>query len=192
MRIIVPLLCLFLSACSSESASVPPPVAAVTIPASIFASSRPVDVSDLLAVKEHASPGDRVTFLARVGGRSHPFVDNLAIFVVADPSLVSCELMGEEDHCPLPWDYCCEDRGAITKGLATVQIVAEGGVPFGVTAEGSGGLEGSKFVVIDGTVLEKNDEGLFTINADSIWVGGKPNRADHSAGNGAPSKKVDH
>ena len=183
MRLLTCLACLILTAC--EKPLEPAPVASATIPTSFFTSTRPANVSDLLAVKETASPGDRVTFLARVGGRANPFVDNVAIFIVADPSLVSCELMGAEDHCPLPWDYCCEAREAIAAGLATVQIVVEGGVPLAVSAEGAGGLEGSKFVVIDGTVLEKNDEGLFTINAESIWVGGKPNRKDHTAGSGA-------
>lgn len=181
------LLPLLLAACgeSSTTTNTPTPTTSVTIPASVFTTTRAPAAVTLLEAKATAKAGDRVSFVARVGGRAEPFTGNMAIFVVADPSLVSCELMGQEDHCPIPYDYCCEDPAKMVLGMATIQIVAEDGIPLGATAEGAGGLEGSKFVVIDGTVLEANDEGLFTVNANSIWVGGKPNRADHNAGSTA-------
>ena len=47
---------------------------------------------------------------------------------------------------------------------------------------GAGGLEPLKYVVIDGTVRDMNDDGLFIVDAKSIWVGGKPNRSDNRAG----------
>ncbi len=144
--------------------------------------TRPQGVPTLLEEKNSAKTGDTDTFLARVGGRVKPFADGYAIFVVADPTLVSCELMGEEDHCPYPWDYCCEDRDKITKGLATIQIVDPKGTPLRTNLEGTGGLEGSKYLVVEGILNERNDDGVFVVDAESIWVGGKPNRADHAMG----------
>ena len=154
----------------------------VTIPASIFVTTRPENALDLLSVKNTAKEGDEVVFLARVGGRAKPFAEGFAMFVVADPSLQSCELMGEVDHCPIPYDYCCEDPQKITAGIATIQIVDAKGTPLRTSLEGVGGLEGSKFLVVDGVVTEKNDEGLFTIDAREIWVGGKPNRSNPNQG----------
>jgi hypothetical protein len=149
-----------------------------TIPAAFFTTERPTEVADLIQIKPTAAVGDSVTFLARVGGRVEPFVDGLAIFTVADPSLLSCELMGEEDHCPLPWDYCCEPPNGITAGSATIRLAGNSGDPIAANAEGAGGLEPLKFVVVEGVVNERNDEGLFVIDATQIWVGGKPTRGN--------------
>ena len=169
----------------------------VTIPASLFTTER-TDVSmNLLEAKNSAKVGDSVSFLARVGGRVKPFASGFAMFVVADPSLVSCELKGVMDHCPNPQDYCCEPPEKLKMGLATIQFNDEKGVPLRTTAEESGGLESSKFLIVEGTVLEKNDEGLFTVVADQIWVGGKPNRENPLQGSGLASaspvtSKPDH
>ncbi|MCH2162228.1 MAG: hypothetical protein MK085_10190 [Phycisphaerales bacterium] len=170
------------------TASNPTPTeVAVTIPASFFQEIRPTTAPNLIAVKETAQAGEDVVFLARIGGRAKPFADGFAMFVVADPSLVSCELMGDEDHCAVPYDYCCEAPEKIKAGLATIQFSDEDGMPYRTTAQGAGGLEGSKFVVVKGTVLERNDEGLFTIEASKVWVGGKPDRADPMKGSGLAS-----
>ena len=147
---------------------------AATIPAGTFMEQRPSDVPGLLDVKKNASVGDNIVFLARVGGRVKPFMTNQAIFVVADPSLKSCELMADDDHCSVPWDYCCEDGILLRGGMATICIKGEDGRPFQVNAQGVGGLEPAKFVVIEGVLNDRNDEGLFIVDASSIWVGGKP------------------
>ena len=145
-----------------------------SVPTGLFMQERPAEVNDLAKVKENAKVGDTVVFLARIGGRVKPFVEKQAIFVVSDPSLLSCELMGEEEHCSIPWDYCCEDGDNLRAGLATVRITGDDGRPIRTDAKGAGGLEESKFVVIEGVVNDRNDEGLFIVDASSIWVGGKP------------------
>lgn len=144
------------------------------IPAETYLAERPADALDLVEIKKTAKTGDTVVFLARVGGRVKPFTENQAIFVAADPSLLSCELMSDDDHCSMPWDYCCESRDALRNGMATIRILGSDGRPIGASAEGSGGLEAAKFIVVQGTVSDRNDEGLFIVDADRIWVGGKP------------------
>ena len=156
-----------------------------SIPAASFTRNRPAEAKDLMAVKPTATIGESVTFLARVGGRDQPFVDGMAVFTVADPSLESCELMGEEDHCPIPWDYCCEDRNALTAGSATVRIVDADGMPYAATAQGAGGLAPLRYIVVDGTVSDRNDDGLFVVDATRIWVGGKPERGNNRLGSQA-------
>ena len=129
---------------------------------------------DLIAVKPTAKVGDAVTFLARVGGRAEPFVDGTAVFVVADPALESCELVGEDDHCPIPWDYCCTPIEDLKAGMATIRIVDGDGMPYPASAQGAGGLAPARFVVIDGVVSDRNDDGVFVVDAGRIWVGGRP------------------
>ena len=151
-----------------------------------FTDNRPPEVKNLLEIKQTAKKGDQVVFLARVGGKANPFIDKKAIFLAADPSLVSCELMGEEDHCIYPEDYCCEDPANLRPGLATIQFVDQSGSPINVSAEGAGGLESLKFIVVDGEVRDRNDEGLFIVDARQVWVGGKPNRQNPTAGSLSP------
>ena len=163
--------------CDGKSTEQTEPAAAQApagIPVETYMADRPADVLDLLEIKKTAKAGDTVIFLARVGGRVKPFTEKQAIFVAADPSLLSCELMSDDDHCSMPWDYCCESREAMRTGMATIRILGSDGRPIGTTAEGSGGLEAAKFIVVEGTVSDLNDEGLFIVDADRIWVGGKP------------------
>ena len=82
--------------------------------------------------------------------------------------------MSDDDHCSVPWDYCCESRDAMKTGMATIRILNSDGRPIAATAEGSGGLEASKFIVVEGMISGQNDEGLFIVDASRIWVGGKP------------------
>ena len=165
-------------------------VKSATIPTAYFTRNRPESVKNLIDLKPTAAIGDEIVFLARVGGRVDPFVDDIAIFQVTDPGLKSCELMGEEDHCPVPWDYCCEDTAALTTGSATIRIVDESGEPLPARAQGAGGLAPARFLVIDGTVKDKNDQGLFVVDARRIWVGGRPDREDQMKGSRAGEEKA--
>ena len=163
------------------------------VPKAYFTRNRPEEVVDLVDVKTTAAVGDEVTFLARVGGRMEPFVEGVAIFTVADPSLESCELMGEEDHCPLPWDYCCEDPVKLTAGSATIRIVDESGRPLPASAQGAGGLAPARYLVVGGVVADRNDDGLFVVDvrdAGRIWVGGRPDRTDHRKGSRSGEESI--
>ena len=44
--------------------------------------------------------------------------------------------------------------------------------PFSI--DGDHGLEILKYVVIEGTVHDINDNGLFIVDASKVWIGGKP------------------
>ena len=156
---------------STESTTTQAPTG---IPAETYLTERPADVLDLVEIKKNAKAGDAVVFLARVGGRVKPFAEKQAIFVAADPSLKSCELMSTEDYCTMPWDYCCTSREDLRMGTATIRILGADGRPLATSAQGAGGLEPLKFIVVEGTVSDRNDEGLFVVDADRIWVGGKP------------------
>ncbi|MCP4839167.1 MAG: hypothetical protein GY894_07385 [Planctomycetes bacterium] len=168
----------------NEQAAKPAPVSPTPAAPSndVFVSARPADAPGITEAKKSAKKGETVRFLGRIGGKKVSFIDGNAIFIAADPSLVSCELMGDEDHCSVPWDYCCEDGDALREGTATIQIVDGSGKPLRQSAKGMGGLDESKFVLVEGVVQDRNDEGVFIVNAKHIWVGGKPTRADRMGG----------
>ena len=147
---------------------------AMVIPAAHFMSGeKPANAPMLTEVKAASKISDKVMFEARVGGRAKVFVDDMAIFLAADPRLVSCD-QRPGDHCPVPWDYCCENADALKKGMATIQIIDDAGLPYEVTAEGQGGIEPLKTVVVTGIVSAKDPEGNFVVDASSVWVGTIP------------------
>ena len=143
------------------------------IPASYFTSERPSGSVMLTDVKANAKVGDKVVVEARVGGRAEPFVDGVAMFVAADPRLVSCD-QRPGDHCKVPHDYCCEHPDAMKAGTATIQMVDSDGNPFPVRAEGQGGIQPLKTVVITGVVTEKDEGGTLVIDGTTMWVGTIP------------------
>lgn len=146
----------------------------VVIPAARFTTGeKPANAPMLRDVKSMSNVGDKVLFEARVGGRAQPFVDGVAIFMAADPRLISCD-QRPGDHCKVPWDYCCENFELMKAGTATVQIIDEVGTPYAVSAESQGGIEPLKTVVVQGVVSEKGEDGLFVVDASNIWVGTIP------------------
>lgn len=165
-----------LTACdtkSQENTSAAGGDGAASIPKDVFLSQRPQKVAMLREVKASSQVGDEIVFEARVGGRMKPFVDGMAIFLTADPRLISCD-QRPGDHCAYPYDYCCEDGDALKAGTATVQIVNAEGTPYPVTAQGQGGIDVLKTLVIEGTVREKDANGVFVVDTSNIWVGTVP------------------
>jgi len=172
--------------CNDDGGSSPNRTAAgpsMVIPAVRFVEGdKPANTPKLTEVKAESNVGDKVMFEARVGGRADVFVEGMAIFVAADPRLISCD-QREGDYCKIPWDYCCEHPGKMKLGTATVQIMDDAGVPYEVSAEGQGGIAPLKTIVVQGVVSEKDESGTFVVDASSIWVGEipahPPTEADH-------------
>ena len=118
------------------------------IPESFWLASAPADAVDVGSAHGSAQDGDTVVVRGIVGGSLTPFVEGLAAFTIVDPSLVSCE--GPDDHCPTPWDYCCEDPTAIANNSATIEL-RDGGAPLAVDPRGFHGLDNLSRVVVEGT-----------------------------------------
>ena len=107
------------------SAAKPTSTSGAVIPASHFiVGDKPANAPMLTEVKAESKVGDKVMFEARVGGRSEVFVKDVAIFMAADPRLVSCD-QRPGDHCSVPWDYCCEDSNLMKAGTATINLTAD-------------------------------------------------------------------
>lgn len=175
--VIVVTLALIAAGCTGEkgTTTVTPPGAASagSLPEGALLAAAPAGAKPLPEVKKSAQKGDTVVFTARIGGRHEPFVKSRAVMVVIDPAIPSCSDMGEDDHCPTPWDYCCEAPEAITAGTATVQFVGADGKPLPVELQGQGGLAPLATITVTGVVAEKDDSGLFIVNATGIHVAKK-------------------
>ncbi len=180
------LLLVFLIGCGKAETNDVQETLTASIPSSFFVSTRPTDVADLVTVKETANVGDEVTFLARIGGRKNAsFIPSIAMMIVADPGLISCELMSDSpDHCATPEDYCCENPNKLINSLGTIRFLDDQGEMYPFSVEGSGGMETLKYVVVTGQVHDINENGVFIVDASEIWVGGKPSYGNERQGSG--------
>lgn len=120
--------------------------------------------------KAAAKQGETVTILGRIGGSRVPFTNDVATFTIVDPAPKSCADGAEPDHCRYPWDYCCEDRAALKRSMATIELVNAAGEPLPFPVRGASGLVPLATVAVTGTVVEKNDAGVMVVRASRIVV----------------------
>lgn len=142
-----------------------------SVPELLFVSTAPENAVSLASAKAEAKIGDKVVFEALVGGRKKPFVENRAVFSVADTSLPTCDII-PGDTCKTPWDLCCEPPDKLLKHMATVQVVDADGTPLKISLQNEHGLAPLKTVCVTGTVDQIDESGNFVINAETIYVKG--------------------
>ncbi|MEZ6233713.1 MAG: hypothetical protein R3B68_05950 [Phycisphaerales bacterium] len=141
---------------------------AAASPAWILAAM-PEDARPVGAVKASAVEGDTVAIRGRIGGRLEPISAESAVFTIVDPAIVSCDEMGE-DHCPTPWDYCCEPRESLNANNATIQLVDGAGRVMADTNPIAAGLDPLDEIVVVGTVGPRDNPTVLTILATGVYV----------------------
>jgi hypothetical protein len=136
------------------------------LPADFFVDREPAGAKDVDEIRKSAKPGESVVMRGRIGGGKEPFVSQRAAFTVVDHSLKSCENMGA-DHCPTPWDYCCERW---PEHSVAVQVVGANGKPLTHDLNGEKGVKPLADVIVIGKVSEKSDASTVVVNATAIYV----------------------
>ncbi|QTN33182.1 hypothetical protein HZ994_12945 [Akkermansiaceae bacterium] len=152
---------------TSEQAIAPDPVL------ERFFTDEPIaDARQITAVRATVKPGDGITLTGLVMGRTKVFVDGRASFVLGDrTTLTPCSDMGEDDHCPTPWDACCDSKEDLLNGIASIQIVGEDGRVLSGNIKGTKGLKELSKVTVTGTVAEQSTADSLIVNATKIHVG---------------------
>jgi len=149
-------------------ASTSPATTGASVPDGLFLTAIPENATSLSQAKAEASVGDQVIFEARIGGRTAPFTEGAAVFLVADRVLLTCaERHGE--GCPTPWDYCCEQKEDLLANMGTIQIVNKDGRPIASSVEGVSGLTAMAKIIVVGTVSQ-SDGPTFVVNASGIYI----------------------
>ncbi|QBG46032.1 hypothetical protein EGM51_00865 [Verrucomicrobia bacterium S94] len=119
-----------------------------------------------------AEPGDEIVLTGLVMGVPNPFVEGRAVFVLGDEGTVTpCDAMGDDDHCPTPWDACCDPAELKQAGTAAIQVVGENGRPVKTGLKGVSGLKELSRVTVSGTVAQNSTPDAFIVNASAIHVG---------------------
>ncbi|MEM1329142.1 MAG: hypothetical protein AAGG07_01135 [Planctomycetota bacterium] len=161
-------LALSLSACSDDATSTAPSAGATS---AWVLTAAPEGAKGVVELKTTAQEGDTVVLRGRIGGRMAPITEDSPVFVVMDLSIPHC---GEkmDDHCPTPWDYCCETVESKTDNAATIQLVARDGMPLDESpmAQGFAALDE---VIVVGTVGPRPNDKVLTVRATGVHrVGG--------------------
>lgn len=137
--------------------------------ASFLLKEAPADARPVAEVRQNAKPGDVVVLTGRIGGTEEPFTQGFATFVVADEALEFCDELGGEDHCPMPWDACCEDPDKVAASRALVQIPGADSRPLRVGLAESGLLAPNDTVVVAGTVAVGSTPDNLIVDASGIY-----------------------
>ncbi|MDZ8119272.1 hypothetical protein [Pontiella agarivorans] len=158
---------LLIAGCGKKDASVQ--VLEIEIP-DVFVSE-PID-GEPTAIPEarKAKAGDKIVLSGLVMGVHHPFVEGRGVFVLGDDgTLEPCDAKGD-DHCPTPWDACCDPAELKQAGTVTVQVLGDDGKPIRTGLKGVNGLAELSRVTVSGTVAENSSPAAFIVNAKAIHV----------------------
>lgn len=157
------LLSLFLVSCSSEDPQTAIQTGLETPPETYWSTAAPADPLGVTEGIARSADGDQVA----LRGTLADFVEGLAAFTLVEEALDHCDEMGEEDHCPTPWDFCCADPDALRVGTVTVELRDESGMPGPWAVRGFHGLDHLSELVVEGT-LERDGNGNALLVASRI------------------------
>ena len=137
---------------------------------SFFTPTAPADAAAIHVARDTAAPGAEITLKGRVMGRSNPFVDGRAAFVLGDDSLLTPCNEKPDDGCPTPWDVCCDSAENKRKGTATIQILGDDGRVVSQSLRGVRDLVELSTITVQGTVAEGSSEDALIVNATAIHL----------------------
>lgn len=144
-------------------------VGSTALPSNLLVTEQPAGAVGVIEARTAAKAGDRVAVIGRIGGSRAPFVSNRAIFTIVDQSMNSCIEMGDDGHCPRPWDYCCEDKKKLAKSIASIEISDANGKPLGIALESEGTFKPLMLIAVEGT-LQSTEGGSFVVRADHVYI----------------------
>ncbi len=160
---------LSMTACSPKEETVAPasPKAAT---ASLFLDKAPTGALNVAEARVQLSPGDEAVIEGQIGGVEAPFLTGYAGFVLGDTEIVFCNEMGDDGHCPTPWDACCEDIDLLKAHRISVQFVDANGNPLELDLKAEGQLKELDHVVVVGNVAESSTKENMIVYADKLAV----------------------
>lgn len=139
------------------------------LPADLFLKTPPAAAAlSPEQAKKTVKQGDTITLVGRVGGSKSPFVAGRSILTLVGDMLPACS-DNPDDHCKVPWDYCCETKADIARHSATIQLVDDKGKTLRVDLKGQGGITELAALTVVGAVAQVSDKAL-VVNAKNIYI----------------------
>ena len=117
--------------------------------------------------KKRANTGEIIIINGFIGGRREPFTEGRASFILGDDSIKTCDEI-DSDHCPTPWDACCEDRKKILSSTISIQVIDENANLLKGTLKGVKGLQPGRKIKVLGTIDSQSIPSAILVNAEQI------------------------
>lgn len=130
-------------------------------------TNEPGHAMDVIQVRTETADNDEVVIVGRIGGSDTPWVEGRAAFSIVDRALEAC---GDrtDDHCPLPWDYCCElERLPTSKAL--IKVIDQDGQLVKTDARDLLGVTELQTVIVQGKA-SRDDADNLTILATGLYL----------------------
>ena len=127
------------------------------------------NLGDSLSVVEARKRADSGIIIVNgfIGGRREPFAEGRASFILGDDSIKTCDEI-DTDHCPTPWDACCEDRKKILSSTISIQVIDEHTNLLIGTLKGVKGLQPGRKIKVLGTIDSQSIPPAMLLNAQQI------------------------
>lgn len=177
---LVVMVCLAVAGCGDDQAATGPQ-AAVT-PAAWQLNTAPPNAVDVAAAKTTAKAGDTLAIRGVIGGRLSPLTEASGLIVLMDPAIPSCAA-NPDDHCPTPWDYCCETASTISSNAATVQLRDASGQPLSLPAGAYSELDE---LIVVGTVAPRPNDETLVLHASGLYLASEYKAGSASGGPSSP------
>ena len=130
-------------------------------------TDEPDHAMDVIQVRTETTDNDEVVIVGRIGGSGMPWVEGRAAFSIVDRTLEACGDRSD-DHCPLPWDYCCElERLPTSKAL--IKVIDPDGQLVKTDARKLLGLTELQTVIVQGKATRDDADNL-TILATGLYL----------------------
>jgi hypothetical protein len=127
--------------------------------------AEPQGAVEVGTAKESAEDNEDLVLVGRIGGSAEPFVDGMAAFTIVDRKVPHCS---DDEGCPTPWDYCCE-QNQVKDNIATVKIVGADGKPVAKDARELLGVKELSTVVVHGKA-KRDTDGNLAVLADQVFL----------------------
>lgn len=130
-------------------------------------AEEPDGAQEVISARQSVADDEDVVIVGRIGGSRDPWVEGRAAFSVVDNSLKACSDR-EGDHCPYPWDYCCESAG-LPQAKVLVKIVDEHGRLVEADARKLLNVQELQTVVVRGKA-QRDEAGNLTVLASGVFI----------------------
>lgn len=159
---------------SEKQPAAAPAAPAVELPETLIAKEPLPAAVGVVEARKSVEAGKEIVLTGFIGSRENPFVDDRAIFTLADSkTLTQCDAV-PGDGCPTPWDACCDEPEKIKTSIASIQVVDSEGMVLKGKLEGFGGITAGSTVTVKGQIAPGSTAGALVVNAEQIHVTPKP------------------
>ena len=156
-------------ALSSEKSIVADNSIKANLPADFISQESLGEAISVLEARKRNEADQLLVIQGFIGGMVEPFTQSRALFILGDESIKTCDKI-PGDHCPTPWDACCEDRKKLIDGSITVRLVDNQGQILQGTLKNVMGIEAGKIIKVECIVDSQSMPSSMVVNAKRIQL----------------------